>query len=112
MPLGRTHGSPSCRSITDTVDVLLVRGIMSPAGHMAWTGIAAAALYAAAESGWQGRKVGGSAGAFVLALVLHTAWDSRDSLAGTAVVAVVSLGLLGWTVHHAAGRRRRTSVVR
>jgi hypothetical protein len=48
----------------------------------------------------------------VLALVLHTARDSRDSLAGTAVVAVVSLGLLGWTVHHAAGRRRRTSVVR
>ena len=42
-------------SITDTVDVLLLRGIMSPAGHMAWTGISATALYAAAEAGWSGR---------------------------------------------------------
>ena len=43
-------------SITDTVDVLLLRGIMSPAGHMAWTGISATALYAAAEAGWTGRR--------------------------------------------------------
>ena len=35
-------------SITDTVDILLLRGVLSPAGHMAWTGITAAALYAAA----------------------------------------------------------------
>ncbi len=36
--------------ITDTVDILLLRGFLSPAGHMAWTGIAAAALYAAAAT--------------------------------------------------------------
>jgi len=86
-------------SITDTVDVLLLRGIMSPAGHMAWTGISATALYAAAEAGWTGRRVGGFVGAFVLAVALHTAWDSQDSLIGTAIVAVVSLAALGWTVH-------------
>jgi protease PrsW len=86
-------------SITDTVDVLLLRGIMSPAGHMAWTGISAAALYAAAEAGWSGRRVGGLLGAFVLAVALHTAWDSQESLIGTAIVAVVSLAALGWTVH-------------
>ncbi len=86
-------------SITDTVDVLLLRGIMSPAGHMAWTGIAAAALYAAAESGWAGRRVGGFLGAFVLAVVLHTAWDSQRSLIGMAIVAVVSLAALAATVH-------------
>ena len=33
-------------SITDTVDTLLLRGFLSPAGHMAWTGITAAALRA------------------------------------------------------------------
>jgi RsiW-degrading membrane proteinase PrsW (M82 family) len=94
-------------SITDTVDVLLLRGIMSPAGHMAWTGIAATALYAAAESGWTGRKVGGFLGAFILAVALHTAWDSQSSLIGTAVVAIVSLGALGWTVHRTATAPRR-----
>jgi len=28
-------------SITDTVAELLLRGLLSPAGHMAWTGITA-----------------------------------------------------------------------
>ncbi|GAA1839890.1 hypothetical protein GCM10009836_18900 [Pseudonocardia ailaonensis] len=86
-------------SITDTVDVLMLRGVMSPAGHMAWTGIAAAALYAAAEAGWTGRAFGRFALVFVVAVGLHTAWDSVSSLVGTAVVAVVSLVALGWTVH-------------
>jgi RsiW-degrading membrane proteinase PrsW (M82 family) len=93
-------------SITDTVDVLLLRGVMSPAGHMAWTGITAAALFAAAEAGWSRRRVGQFVLAFVLAVALHTAWDSQSSLAGTAVVAVISLGVLGWTVHQAAGERQ------
>jgi RsiW-degrading membrane proteinase PrsW (M82 family) len=92
-------------SITDTVDVLLLRGVMSPAGHMAWTGIAAAALFAAAEAGWTRRAVAGFAGCFVLAVVLHTLWDSQSSLIGTAVIAVASLAALGATVHHAAARR-------
>jgi protease PrsW len=99
-------------NVTDTVDVLLLRGVMSPAGHMAWTGIAAAALYAAAESGWRRRKVGGFVAAFVVAVVLHTAWDSQDSLIGTGVVAVVSLGVLCWTVHRAAPRRPRVQKLR
>jgi RsiW-degrading membrane proteinase PrsW (M82 family) len=99
-------------SITDTVDVLLLRGIMSPAGHMAWTGISATALYAAAESGWSGRRVGGLLGAFVLAVALHTAWDSQKSLIGTAIVAVVSLVALGWTVHRISHPRRQPAAVR
>lgn len=89
-------------SITATIDVLMLRGIMSPAAHMAWTGITAAALFAAAESGWAARKVGMFVGAFVLAVALHTAWDSAPSLVWTAVVAVVSLGALGATVHRTA----------
>ena len=44
-------------------------------------------------------RVGGFLGAFVLAIALHTAWDSQKSLIGTAIVAVVSLAALGWTVH-------------
>jgi hypothetical protein len=81
-------------------DVLLLRGFLSPAGHMAWTGIAAAALYGAA-AGRRSRDLVRFAGAFVLAVVLHTLWDGQGSLVGTAVVAVASLGLLGLTAHRA-----------
>lgn len=89
-------------SITDTVDELLLRGLLSPAGHMAWTGIAATALYAAAAAGWRARRTGTFVGAFAVAVALHALWDSQASLIGTAVVAVLSLGLLGWTVHRCA----------
>ncbi len=86
--------------ITDTVDVLLLRGVLSPAGHMAWTGIAAAALYAAAATRAR-RDILRFGGAFAVAVVLHTLWDSQDSLVGTAVVALASLGVLALTAHRA-----------
>jgi hypothetical protein len=35
-------------------------------------------------------------------VVLHTLWDSQNSIVGTAVVAVASLGLLAFTAHRAA----------
>jgi RsiW-degrading membrane proteinase PrsW (M82 family) len=88
-------------SITATADILLLRGLLSPAGHMAWTGIAAAALYTAAATRGV-RQVLSFVGAFVLAVVLHALWDGQSSLVGTAVVAVVSLGLLAVTAHRAA----------
>jgi len=86
--------------ITDTVDILLLRGFLSPAGHMAWTGIAAAALYGAAGTR-RGRDLLYVAVAFVLAVVLHALWDGQSSLIGTAAVAVASLGLLARTAHRA-----------
>jgi RsiW-degrading membrane proteinase PrsW (M82 family) len=99
-------------SVTDTVDVLLLRGVMSPAGHMAWTGIAAAALFAAAGAGWTARRAAGVVGAFALAVTLHALWDSRSSLIGTAVVALVSLLALGWTVHRTAHVARTSRTAR
>jgi RsiW-degrading membrane proteinase PrsW (M82 family) len=75
-----SHGS-----ITATVDELLLHGFLSPAGHMAWTGIAATALYAAAASGWRGRRVAEFVVAFGVAVALHAPWDSQSSLIGTAV---------------------------
>jgi protease PrsW len=98
-------------SITDTVDILLLRGFLSPAGHMAWTGITAAALYGAAQAR-DGRGVARFVGAFVGAVVLHTLWDSSGSTIATAVVAVVSLAALTYTAHR-AGRAasRRTAAL-
>ena len=96
-------------NITDTVDILLLRGFLSPAGHMAWTGIAAAALYGAAQT-WRRREILRFVGAFIGAVVLHTLWDSQGSLIGTAVVAVVSLAALTYTAHRAARGAARTPV--
>jgi RsiW-degrading membrane proteinase PrsW (M82 family) len=91
-------------NLADTVDVLLLRGFLSPAAHMAWTGIAAAALYAAAATRRR-REILQFVGAFAGAVVLHALWDSQTSLIGTAVIAVLSLGLLTYTAYRAAPRR-------
>ncbi|MEU2348458.1 PrsW family glutamic-type intramembrane protease [Modestobacter sp. NPDC049651] len=106
MGYGFTELISSRGSITDTVDILLLRGVMSPAGHMSWTGITASALFAAAAAGWRPRYLARFGLAYVVAVALHTAWDSQHTTAGTAVVAVLSLGVLGWTAHEATGGRR------
>ncbi|WP_433159455.1 PrsW family intramembrane metalloprotease [Kribbella sp. CA-247076] len=83
--------------VSATVDLLVLRGALSPACHMAWTGIAAAALYAAAASGWKARRVLHFALAFVAAVVLHALWDASSALPVHAVLALSSLGLLWLT---------------
>jgi RsiW-degrading membrane proteinase PrsW (M82 family) len=102
MGYGFTTLLASRGSITATVDTLLLRGFLSPAGHMAWTGITAAALFTAALAGGRHRLVRFVA-AFVLAVVLHGLWDSQSTLIGMGVVAVVSLAALAWTVHRVHG---------
>jgi RsiW-degrading membrane proteinase PrsW (M82 family) len=78
-------------------EVLLVRGLSSPAGHMSWTGLVCAVL-------WRERLKAGHAtlnwrvgGAFLTAVVLHALWDTFASLRSTTVVeflGVVFLSLL------------------
>jgi protease PrsW len=81
---------------------LLLRGLFSPAGHMAWTGLTAAALWHTAAQRWSGRAVGALVGAYVLAVVLHTLWDSLDNLIAYVVLAVIALGLLVAITHRLA----------
>ncbi len=87
-------------------EVLLVRGLSSPAGHMSWTGLVCAVL-------WRERLRAGHAalnwqvlGAFLTAVVLHALWDTFAGVRSTTsieflgavflslVVALVSLVLL------------------
>lgn len=75
-------------------EVLLVRGLTSPAGHAAWTGIVCAVL-------WRERvRVGRAtldwrvAGAFLTAVLLHTLWDTFASIGSTSVTQFVIVGLL------------------
>jgi len=88
-------------------NVLFVRGILSPAAHMAWTGIAAAALWDAGAHRWGGRAGLRFAGAFVAVVALHTAWDTLGSTVAYVVVSGLSLVLLAVTSHHLAAPHRR-----
>jgi len=81
---------------------LLVRGLLSPAGHVTWTGLVCAIL-------WRERQKAGHAvinlsvlAAFLMAVVLHTAWNVVNTIdmpglvvyGGTAFLVLFSLGLL------------------
>lgn len=75
-------------------EVLLVRGLLSPAGHAAWTGLVCAVL-------WRERlRVGRAtvnarvAGAFVTAVVLHALWDTFNGLRGATFSAFLSIEAL------------------
>jgi RsiW-degrading membrane proteinase PrsW (M82 family) len=85
-------------------DILVLRGLLSPAGHMAWTGATATALWTAHAWGRGGHGWGLFAGVFVAVVILHTVWDSVGTLAGYFIVAAVSLALLGWLTHRTATR--------
>jgi RsiW-degrading membrane proteinase PrsW (M82 family) len=87
--------------------VLFERGVLSPAAHMAWTGLTAAALWRAAIEHWRPRALLGFAAVYLVAVLLHTAWDVAPNLPVDIVVAVVSLVLLWWTTHRLAAPHRR-----
>ncbi len=81
--------------------VLLVRGLLAPAGHGAWTGIICAVLWRERAKAGKITINGWVIGAFVLAVVLHALWDIVNSQSSNAVayggmlaLAVVSLGVL------------------
>jgi RsiW-degrading membrane proteinase PrsW (M82 family) len=74
--------------------LLLVRGIASPAGHAAWTGLSAAALFAVRGTAHRSRAWLRFATVFAVAVALHALWDGTSSRAGYAGLAAGSLTLL------------------
>jgi protease PrsW len=88
-------------------NVLFVRGILSPAAHMAWTGIAAAALWDAGAHRWKGAAGTRFVGAFLVVVGLHTAWDKFGSTVVYVVLSLISLVLLVVVSHHLAAPHRR-----
>lgn len=79
-------------------EILLVRGLTSPAGHAAWTGIVCAVL-------WRERAKAGHAtlnwrvvGAFVAAMALHSLWDTFASIGSASFSQFVVVGLLSLAV--------------
>jgi protease PrsW len=75
-------------------EVLLGRGLTSPAGHMAWTGLVCAVL-------WRERlKVGHATvnwrvgGAFATAVILHALWDTFASIRSSQLVGFLRIELI------------------
>jgi RsiW-degrading membrane proteinase PrsW (M82 family) len=89
--LAFTQSQGSLGSVEQT---LLLRGLLSPAGHVAWTGLICAVL-------WRERQKAGHAVinlsvvvAFLLAVALHAAWDVVNTVNMPAVVSYGGMGLI------------------
>lgn len=78
---------------------LLLRALLSPAGHVAWTGMTAAALFAIATSTRRGRALLRFVLTFVGAVLLHATWDGSNNLIVHVLVAVVSVAGLLVVIH-------------
>ncbi|WP_229870014.1 PrsW family intramembrane metalloprotease [Streptomyces flaveolus] len=85
--------------------LLVVRGVLSPAAHMAWTGLTSAALWSAATGARRGRGVIVFAGVFAVAVALHAAWDGFAVTGAYVVLGVISLSLLVVSTHLLASAR-------
>jgi protease PrsW len=79
-------------------EVLLVRGLSSPAGHMSWTGLVCAVL-------WRERVKAGHAtvnwrvvGAFLAAVVLHALWDTFAGIQSSTFMEFLSVEFLSLLV--------------
>lgn len=91
----------STRSIAGVEATLLLRALLSPAGHVAWTGLTVAALWAVVSASRKGRAVARLVGTFVAAVLLHAAWDGSNNLVVHVVVGLLSFTALLVAIHRA-----------
>jgi len=85
-------------NIGSVEQTLFIRGLTSPAGHTAWTGLTAGALWALLASP-SGKRLLAFLGTFAGAVLLHTLWDSFSGMITFVILGVISLGWLFWTLH-------------
>lgn len=85
-------------------DVLL-RGLLAPAAQLAWGGIAAAALWLAAQEHWNARALRRLVLAMSGVIALHALWESVDGVATRTALTVLNGVLLGWVLTRTTSRR-------
>lgn len=85
-------------NLTVLDEVLILRGLTSPAGHLAWTGLVCAVL-------WRERLKAGHVvinlrviGAFATAVILHTLWDTFASARSATFVGALDIELISLLV--------------
>ncbi|TWD80664.1 RsiW-degrading membrane proteinase PrsW (M82 family) [Kribbella amoyensis] len=74
-------------------ETLFVRGLLSPAGHAAWTGLTCWGLWRFVVEP-TGKRFLAFLGLYAVAVALHTTWDGIGGLITYVVVAAISIGLL------------------
>jgi RsiW-degrading membrane proteinase PrsW (M82 family) len=80
-------------------ETLFIRGLTAPAGHTAWTGLTAGALWAFIALP-TGRHLLQFLGTFAGAVALHTAWDTFGGIIPFVILAIISLGWLFLVLRH------------
>lgn len=96
---------------------LLARGLVAPLGHAAWTGLVCAIIWRERQRAGQITLNLAVVAAFLVAVLLHTSWNTAASLTsrlsldwvgfqllGLALVGAVSLALLIWRMRKAGLR--------
>lgn len=86
-------------NIGDVEETLFLRGLTSPAAHMAWTGLVCGALWAAVAARWSVAATVRLVVTFVLAVALHALWDGVSGRLTYFLLAAVSLGWLFYELH-------------
>lgn len=98
MGYGLTTLIDSNGDINSLTQVLLARGLVSPAGHAAWTGFVCAVLWRERERHGKPSFNWRVIGAFITAIVLHAFWNIAASLdtstAGGSMISVASSMLI------------------
>ncbi|MEV0780535.1 PrsW family intramembrane metalloprotease [Streptomyces sp. NPDC050428] len=85
--------------IGDVEQTLLLRGLTSPAAHMAWTGVICGALWGAVVARWSLAATVRLVMTFVLAVALHALWDGVTGRFTYFLLAAVSLSWLLLELH-------------
>ena len=87
------------RSIADLDQTLLLRALLAPAGHVAWTGVTTAALWRIPSARRSGRAIGLFVAAFATSVGLHALWDGSDLWPVRAAVGLISVAGLLFVIH-------------
>jgi len=94
------YPSPDTGNVGALQEILLIRGLLSPVGHAAWTGLVCAVLWRQREKTHKSFNAW-VVGAFALAVIFHTVWDIAGTskqlfvtYLGFIAVGIVSLTLL------------------
>jgi RsiW-degrading membrane proteinase PrsW (M82 family) len=91
----------SAQSISAVDDTLLLRALLAPACHIAWTGMCTAMLWRIHSSRHRTRAVAAFLGTYFAAVALHATWDGSTSVPVHAVVAGIGLIVLLAFLHRA-----------
>jgi RsiW-degrading membrane proteinase PrsW (M82 family) len=82
--------APRGLSLVSLLQTEALRAVLTPLGHVLWTGVLGAAIFAASRDGRRYRYTWGVLGAYVGVSILHGFWDSMGGL--SSIVALVLTG--------------------